>query len=151
MSVTVRGIPEVQRNLKEFPRLIVLNCFRKALARAAAVFEQELAARAAAMETDYSTSSEEYGHLVDNLMSEITIDTNGRGGRLKVGFGKKGFVALWLEYGHRMVTHQGKQIGSVKAHPIMRPAFDAAADRAVEVFTETVKEFLSEANLSAAA
>lgn len=144
-GITVRGIPEVQHNLKDFPRLLVLGCFQRALSRASAVFEEELAARTP--ETDYSTSSEEYGHLLDNLVSEITIDTQGRGGRVQIGFGRKGFVALWVEYGHRMVNRSHKQTGTVKAHPFMRPAFEAAANRAVDVFVETVQEYLQSGSL----
>jgi hypothetical protein len=148
-GITVRGIPEVQRNLKDFPRLLVMGCFRKALARAAAVFEEELAARCP--ESDYSTSSEEYGHLIENIASQITIDTQGRGGKARIGFGKKGFLALWLEYGHRMVTHKGRQVGTVEATPFVRPAFEAAADRALAVFVEEVSAFLSDANKGMAA
>jgi bacteriophage HK97-gp10 putative tail-component len=147
-GITVRGIPEVQQNLKGFPRLLVLNCFRQALARAASVFEEELAVRAP--ETEYSTSSEDRGHLIDSIMSDITIDTQGRGGRVKVGFGKKDMVALWVEYGHRMLSHSGKPIGTVPAHPFIRPAFEAAADRAIEVFTETVQEYMQSGSAIAA-
>lgn len=147
-GITVRRIPEVQRNLKDFPRLLVMGCFQKALARAAAVFEEEIRSRCP--ETDYSTSSEEYGHLIDNLMDEITIDTQGRGGKARIGFGTKAMVALWVEYGHRMVTHKGKQVGSVEAHPFMRQSFEAAADRAIDAFTETVKEFMQSDGKAAA-
>lgn len=148
-GITVRGIPEVQRNLADFPRLLVMGCFQKALARAAAVFEEELRSRTP--ETDYSTSSEDYGHLIDNLMDEITIDTQGRGGRARIGFGKKDMVALWVNYGHRMLTHKGRQVGTVQGTHFMQAAFAAAADRAVEVFIETVQEFLQQDNLAAVA
>lgn len=141
MGITVRGIPEVQRNLESFPRLLVLNCFQVALSRAIAVIEEEVRTRTP--ESDYSTSSEEYGHLLDNLMSEVTIDTQGRGGFARVSFGKKSYVALFIEYGHRMVTHGGKDTGKfVQANPFMRQAFEAAADKAFDVFAETVREYM---------
>ena len=60
---------------------------------------------------------------------------------------RKSFVALWVEYGHRMVDHSNRQTGFVKAHPFMRPAFEAAANRAVDVFVETVQEFLQSGSL----
>src|ERR1700733_5711926 len=107
MGITVRGIPEIQRNLAEFPKVLVMGAFNKALSRAAAVFEAELRSRTP--ESDYSTSSEEYGHLVDCLMDVIEIDSGGRGGRASIGFGRKSMVALWVEFGHRMVSHSGKQ------------------------------------------
>ena len=103
--------------------MLVISCFAKALARASAVFEAELAARCP--ETDFSTSSEEYGHLVDNLASTVTIDTSGRGGKARVGFGKKAFVALWVEYGHRMLSHSKRPTkrASVQANPLFRKWF----------------------------
>jgi hypothetical protein len=141
--ITVRGIPEVQRNLAAFPKVLVVRCFAKAFSRAAAVFEAEL--RIQCPESDFSTSSEEYGHLVDNLTDEITIDTQGRGGHCQIGFGRKGFLALWIEYGHRIVTRSGKDTGKrVPAQPFMRKSFDIAADKALEVFVEAVQEFMRE-------
>lgn len=145
MGITVRGIPEVQRNLAEFPRILVMGAFNKALSRAVAVFERELRARTP--EADYSTSSEEYGHLVDALTDVIEIDTNGRGGRASIGFGRKSMVALWVEFGHRMLSHSGKDVGTVQAHPFMRPAFEAAADAALEAFTVAIQEFLKQDNI----
>ena len=149
MSIDVRGIPEVQRNLSAFPRLLVLQCFRKALSRAAGVFEEELRRRAP--ETDYSTSSDEYGHLVDNIMSTVTLDTQARGGGARVSFGDKTFVAYLVEFGHRMVTHKGKQVGDVAPHPFIRAAFESAADRALEVFTEEVQATLGDIDITRAA
>lgn len=148
-GITVRGVSEVQRNLADFPRLLVMECFSKALSRAAGVFEEEL--RAVTPETDYSTSSEEFGHLVDNLVSTVTIDSQGRGGRARISFGKKGFVALWVDFGHRMLSHSGKEIKAVPGTGFMRRAFESAAERALEVFVETVKEFMSGSALSKAA
>src|SRR6185312_12470271 len=94
--IVVRGIPEVTRNLAAFPRTLVISCFSKALSRAAGVFEQELAARCPEADLG-ATSDEDYGTLLDNLMSEVEIDVNGRGGRASVGFGRKGMVAMWVE------------------------------------------------------
>lgn len=150
-GITVTGIPDVQRNLSNFPRLLVMQCLGKALSKAAGVFEEEL--RATCPETDYSTSSDDYGHLVDNLLSEVTIDTEGRGGKASVGFGRKGMVALWVEYGHRMLSHSGAptKLARVQANPFMRRAAEAAADRAIEVFTETIKEYMKTGNISEAA
>lgn len=150
-GITVRGIPELQRNLAAFPRLLVMGCFAKALSRAAGVFEEAL--RAECPDADFASSDEDYGKLLDNITSEVVIDTQGRGGRAKIGFGRKGFVALWVEYGHRMLSHEGKKtkLDRVKANPFMRKAFETAADRAVEVFVETVKEFMDGANPAVAA
>ena len=149
MAAHIRGIPECQKNLSDFPKLLVMNCFRVALGRAIAVFEAEVRARTP--ESDYSTSSEEYGHLIDNLMSTVTIDTQARGGRAVLSFGRKGFLAVWLEFGHRKVTHKGREIGSVAAKPFMRQSFETASEAALDAFTETVKDFMGQDSIKAAA
>lgn len=140
-GITIRGIPEIQRNLRDFPRQLVQRAFTKALSRAAAVFEEELRSRCPESDSD---SSDESGHLIDFLTSEITIDSGGRGGRARIGFGRLSRRALWVEYGHRMVSHKGKQIGEVKPHPFMRAAFAAAADKAIEAFTEAIREYMGD-------
>ena len=63
-----------------------------------------------------------------------------------IGPGKKTqHVALWVEYGHRMVKGgysrvdaigrsrgPGHEFGSVRPHPFLRPAFEASARAALE-------------------
>lgn len=145
-GITVRGIPEVQRNLAAFPQLLVMQCLLKAVSRAAAVIEEELAARTP--EDEDARSTEEYGLLIENLMSVVTVDENGQGARASIGFGKKGFIALFVEYGHRLVRG-GNQYGSVAPHPFMRAAFEAAAEKAVDVFIEEVRNYLTEGSIAA--
>ena len=148
-GITVRGIPQVQANLKGFPRILVMGCFAKALSRAAGVFEEALAAECPEAEME-TTSSEKYGTLLENIMSIVTIDTQGRGGRASIGFGKKGFVAVFIEYGHRMMTHQKKDTGKfVPQNPFMRRAFSRAADKALEAFTEEVENFMQSGSAAA--
>ena len=61
-----------------------------------------------------------------------------------------GFVALWLEYGHAIVTHAGRDTGKkVAPSPFMRRAFDSAAERALEAFTEEVRAFMQEGRIAA--
>jgi hypothetical protein len=83
--------------------------------------------------------------LVDALMAEVEVDLNAKGGSASVGFGKLGYIANMVEYGHVMVTHApGKKVvGFVPPHPFMRPAFESSAEPAIAAFaasmTETVK------------
>jgi HK97 gp10 family phage protein len=141
-SITVHGLAEVQRALREAPRTLVLRSFARALSAGAGVIEAELAVRTPI--GDETTNNELLGHLVDNITSEVKVDTQGRGGTARVGFGKKGYVARWLEYGHRQVSHQpGKrQVGRTAAHPFMRPAVTASAEGAIEAFQNVLSEDL---------
>ena len=68
-----------------------------------------------------------------------------------VGFGKlTRAVAGWVELGHRLVRGgyskvlkngkvrgPGRQVGTVAAHPFVRPAYEASVDAANQAFAET--------------
>ena len=87
------------------------------------------------------------GALANNLGKWIEVDARGRGGVVDVGFGALGHIALWVEYGHRLLGHKPKKkvIGDVPAHPFMRPAFDACNQQAVDAFVDGVKGVMKEA------
>lgn len=53
-----------------------------------------------------------------------------------------GYVANWLENGHRIVTHKGKAVGTATPHPFLRPAADSAAQAALDAFTAQLAEDL---------
>lgn len=132
--VHITGIEEVQELLVSAPRHIVGTAFLKAFEAADRVIEGELDLR----------TPEKSGELKAAKTHEITLDSNLRGGLLQIGFGKQGHKALWVEYGHRMVGHKPdkKELGTVEAHPFMRPAANASADRAIEAFADTLIETL---------
>jgi hypothetical protein len=120
------------------------------------VFEKELMARTPVGDlAKLNTSTKKYGHLLQNIEREVTIDSSGNGGRAAIGFGKKGFVALFVEYGHANVRHisgVGKKAsskGDVEPHPFMRPTFEAAADAAFEAFIEEIETFMAEGSIAA--
>lgn len=56
----------------------------------------------------------------------------------------KGAHGHLVEFGHRMVTHDGRVVGNVPAHPFMRPAIRAQKGAAVaridEILTAAIKE-----------
>lgn len=138
MPEFVIGLDDAKRDLLDIPRQIVADLFPAALASGGAVLEDELAARTP--ESAGATSTKEYGPLRDDLDIGIEVDARKLTGSAKVGFSRKAYVAKMVEFGHREVTHAGKQVGSAAAHPFMRPAADAAADRAVEAFEESLGE-----------
>jgi hypothetical protein len=139
MPEYIIGLEDCKRDLLALPRLFVRDSFPGALKAGGGVIEQELAARTPEGVT-LTTSAKEYGPLRDDLDTEIEIDEQRLTGNAKVGFAGKGFVARMVEFGHREVTHKGKQVGEVKAHPFMRAAAETAADGAVEAFADSLGE-----------
>jgi len=87
-----------------------------------------------------ATTPQRTGDLVEHLMTDIAIDSQGNGGVASVGYGKQGFKARMVEYGHRMVGHKPdmKESGVVRAHPWMRPAVASSGEASIEAFAESL-------------
>lgn len=145
MELRITGLEQVQRRLKEAPSLLVAKAFHQALDRAAGVFAGEVEMRCEEME-----------ELAENVIVDVEVDVAKQGGTAFVGFshtpsertGKPlDLIAMWIEFGHMVLTHKGETPSHGKTHvpadPFMRPAFDAAAERALEVFQETLIDGLS--------
>jgi len=141
IQVNVVGIQDVQRMLREAPKNIVARGFIKALDAAGTVILEEVDMRTPIrLATDTGDIVVEGGDLKAAIMKEVQLDANYRGGFVNIGFGKEqGHIALWVEYGHRLVTRgRHRQIGTVAPHPFMRPGLDAAYDRAIEAFARSL-------------
>ena len=130
-EINITGIEEVCAALKEMPARLAKNAYAKALAASAVPIVEALKAR----------TPVETGLLQRSLMADIQIDPQGRGGRVQVGYGKQGYVARFVEYGHRQVGRGKKDTGKVvQPHPFMRPAAATSADAAVEAFAASIAE-----------
>ena len=139
--VPIEGLEEVQRMLADAPRVIVGSAFARALKAGATVIEEALAARTPVREIRSGGDVDEPA-LIENLRVDIALDADLRGGSAEIGFGKAGYIANFIEYGHRMVSHEGKELGRVQPHPFMRPAAELSADAAIEAFGNTLVETL---------
>lgn len=135
-TITISGIDEVQRLLDTAAPRIVKHAFAKALAAAAVPIVKELQIR----------TPVEHGDLRRAITTKIAVSGDSEGGEAIVGFGRQSHKALWLEFGHRMVTHKPRkaQVGQVPARPFIRPAFDASANKSVEAFTQSMTESLQQ-------
>jgi hypothetical protein len=138
--VTVSGLEEVQRMLATAPKTIVASGYTRALSAAGEVIAAELEIRTPVKAEDTGGILDR-GVLRESVTVEVLLDSQFRGGQVKVGFGKNGAVALWVEYGHRLVGHKpgGKVIGSVPPHPFMRPTAEAAGESAIEAFYQSLR------------
>jgi HK97 gp10 family phage protein len=140
-TITISGLEETLAMLEAAPKNIVKGAFGKALTAAAVPVVKAVEVR-----TPVHT-----GDLKEHLMTDIAVDANGAGGFAQVGFGNEGHTARLVEYGHRMIGHKPgkKELGTVPAHPFMRPAAAESAEAAVEAFGESLTESL-EAGLKVA-
>lgn len=145
--ITVVGVEDVQRMLSDAPKTIVASGFLKALSAGANVFADELELKTPVKKADTGGLLDK-GVLRESIAIDVELDSQFRGGSADVHFGKNGFIANFVEFGHRMIGHKSggkKVLGSVEAtsvppYPFVRPAFDAGANRAIEAFTNSIIE-----------
>ncbi len=143
--------------LREAPKTVVANGYLKALSSAGNVVANEVEHKCPTKKEDVGGLLER-GELRENIMLAVEIDSQYRGGIATVGFRTRAAaaVALWVEWGHRMVVRGGTYIDNrgkvrkgthlkdIPAYPFMRPAADVSADKAIDAFaqslTQTVRE-----------
>ena len=162
MEVTITGLEDTLRAMKALPKIIVARGYVKALSRGIGVIRYALNAETPVLKSDLFTAAakgqKHPGDLKRALTTEVTLDSQFRGGTAEAGYsGHQGKIALWVEYGHRIVipggryvdsrgkSRKGTVIGQVPAHAFMRRAYDASAAEAVDAVAEslaqTVKEY----------
>lgn len=156
LGVRVEGIPELLGKLGSLRTTSLQKALGYALSAAGVPIFGAISTRAELhdrSDSETSTGGADFGgHLADDLASTIEIDTQGRGGRISIGFDKMAAKAIWLEYGHKMISHKpdkrelkgprtpdGVVIpgGVDEPGPIMRLGLDEAADQAADKFFET--------------
>ena len=132
-SITVTGLEEVCAALTLMPTRLVKHAYARAVAAASAVVVRELVARA----------PEHTGKMKQHVVSVIAVAADGTGASSYIGFGKHGFKALLVEFGHRMLGHapSKKELRDpVSARPFMRPTVAACAEEAVTAFADSLAE-----------
>jgi HK97 gp10 family phage protein len=134
------GLDEALANLRKIPKQVVQEALEPALIAAAQPIVSALASQ-----TPVKTSE-----LLNHLMFAISIDPATGKGVARVGFGKLGYVARFVELGHKNIGHepQHKDYGNVKPHVFMRPAFAESIGDATEAFTKTIKTTLETGGLT---
>jgi hypothetical protein len=153
-TIKIEGLDDVMRSFDQIPKKIVARAFFKALQASGYVIEKEVLIRTPVRSRLYfkGTLMESMlpmrgsGALRAAITTVVTLDSKSRGGYLEVGFGELGYIARFVEYGHRLVTHRPgkKEIGQVPPYPFMRPALEAATEIALDTFTATLSEYIAE-------
>lgn len=141
VKAEIQGLEQLRAKLRAAGPELATRCLEKALKEGGAVIENAMR-----VQTGKHVVT---GELLADLHTEVAISSDGLSGQAKIGFGKQGYVARFVEFGHRIVGHgllkkDRKENGHVPAHPFMRPAFDeskaAAKETVVKVLSEGVKE-----------
>lgn len=150
--ITVTGHDEVLRMLDRAPKVIVASAFVRGLAAAGEAVESALWPLVPIDQiASLNRSHGGKGALVTRLVMDVQLDADARGGTVDVGFGPLGHIALWVEYGHRMIGHKpGKKESShspIPAHPFMRRAADASAETAIDAFARELEKTLRNGTL----
>jgi len=145
MDIQITGVEEACRMLDELPPRVVKQAFARALTAACVPIVRELEVRTP--ESVKAATSDQYGKLKADIRTDIQIDASGKGALAQIWFAKKDYVARFVEYGHRLLSHghskdSRKELGNVQPHPFIRPAAAAGADAAVEAFSETLNDFV---------
>ena len=148
----VTGLTETIATLESLPKNIVALGFLKGLEAAAVVLQEEVDRRTPIrLEISGGDLVVAGGSLKSAIMHTITLDSQYRGGFADVGFGKQGWKANLVEYGHIMRGHKpDKKLLRVRtsgtfrvpAYPFMRPAVEFASERCTQVFADTLKDFI---------
>jgi hypothetical protein len=133
-ALTITGLKETQTMMIRLAADIGAG-LEPALQAASRVIEQELFENIPRSKKGHDDKSK-YPPLASSLVTDIRI--RGTFGVASVGFGDAGQVALWNEYGHRIVAHSGMDSGKkTQPRPFMRRSADNAADRAIDAFAES--------------
>ena len=133
---SVSGIDALNRELERIAREVASTALLPSLASAAGVTADAVRSGAQA--------HSKTGKMAAALEIGVELASSGQAGEADIGFGDQDAIAMHVEFGHREITHEGADIGQVPAHPFIRPAFDESKDRAIQAFTGTFAEKMSE-------
>ena len=136
-ELRIRGILETQEMIRAVPADIS-KALPGALIAASAVIERELLTNIPHAAKGHDPRSP-FPPLDQSITTDILVNEQRGLGVSSTGFGAAGPVALYLEYGHRIVSHRGIDSGKrTVREPFMRSSTDKAADAAIDAFAEAI-------------
>jgi HK97 gp10 family phage protein len=133
VTTEIKGLRELKANLERLGPALAKSIMTEGLDAGGKVLMDAIGERTPVRE----------GLLKEHMVMSSEVAPSGTSGRVKIGFGKQGYKAKWVEFGHRMVSHgpasERKQIGTVRAHPFMRPGFDASQGAARDAVIAVIR------------
>jgi hypothetical protein len=146
VSIEIEGLEETMAMLRDAPKTVVAKGFLGALSAAGNVIADVL-------ETNTAVKSEDVGGVLDrgelreSIVVRPEVDSGFRGGSVSVGFDPSrgaDSVALWLDSGHRIVSHRGKVLGETSGTGFMRKSADQSLEAAADAFAESLLKTIRE-------
>lgn len=148
VTIEIKGLAELDRRLSQISEAAATKIALHANDETAAVFQNAIMAYAPVKVRDNAGSD---ALPPGALKADIHRDVTRTGASIGPGE-KTGHVAKWVERGHRLVKGgynnkkegrgPGVQVGRVKKHPFMAPAFAASKEAALARFVQILKEDL---------
>jgi hypothetical protein len=141
-GVQITGLTETIRAIVDVPKNITRNGLSDALVAGSAVIQRGLLEKAPRRKTPV-TSEREFPPLSESVVTFVEIDQNKLEGIAQTGFGESGPVALWNEYGHRIVTRSKVDTGrTTEPNPFMRATADQLGEEAIEAAAKSLQGFV---------
>jgi len=130
-DVAISGLKETQQMLVELPLDLTRGSMGPALIAGSVVLQENLLVNAPVGHGPHP----EFAPLQETIVTDVEVEN--LSGIASTGFGDSGPVAEWNEYGHRIVTHSGRDTGlSTAPNPFMRKTTDESADAAIDAFCD---------------
>ena len=141
VEVKVSGGAELFEALEKAPREVAKAIIRAGLRSAAGIWRGEMKTRVARGWHVFKSSllgrSREWGFLAGHIGMKVRVTGDELEGSCQVGPVKKGFWALFLEFG---TAH-------MPAQPFIRPSFETRRQEVLDRFTTVCKEKLEKLGL----
>lgn len=137
-GVNITGMVETIKAIVDLPDRVTREVLPDALVAGSGVIQGALIDNAPERATP-ATSEREFAPLKESAVTDVEIDYAHGVGVASTGFGESGPVALWNEFGHRIVTRSGEDTGRrTDPNPFMRKTVDEKADEAIEAAAKVV-------------
>jgi hypothetical protein len=138
----ITGTRELQQALEVLPFQVARSMVKKSLGRAVKPWQVEMKSKVRqgwhvwkstiVGRSHYGGRSREFGVLSRLIGIRVRLNSDELGGTAQVGPSKKGFWALWMEFGRR----------GGRKFPFIRPAFDSKKDEVLALYAEGLRSEL---------
>lgn len=138
------GTRELQESLETLPYLVARSIVKKSLGRAVRPWQAEMKTKVRqgwhvwkstiVGRARYGGRSREFGVLSRLIGIRVRLNPDELGGTAQVGPVKKGFWALWMEFGRR----------GGRKFPFIRPAFDSKKSEVQTLYAAGIRSELQQ-------
>lgn len=137
-TVKITGLEDALEKLRTLPEKLAKQGLKKALIAGAEPIRLSMAQKVKKGWHVWASKSmgrsRDYGFVSDHITTKVQIHADNMSGAARVGPAKKGYWAMFLEFG----------TSKMRAFPFVRPAFDENKERAVNAFVESLRQTLNE-------